>query len=111
MDLILYILVSILTLAALFGLWYALPPGPRPRRDYARPQRLLEQGQWREAAAIIEPQRKKTGQSSEWQQRWQKAAGESQQLAVDQALKDKRFEEALRYAVTAASLLGVPEID
>ncbi len=111
MNIVLFVLVPIVVLAALLGLWLAVGAGPRRRRAYTRAQELLEKGNWREAVEIIEPLRTAPGQTPEWQKRWQKASGEGQLLAVDQALKEKRYEEALRHAVVAAPLLSLAETD
>ena len=111
MDIVFYVLIPVIVLALLFGAWQAFGPGPCRRRAYARAQRLLEAGQWREASVVIEPHRAASGQPPDWERRWQKAAGEVQQLASDQAIKDRRYEEALRHALIAGSLLGVAEAD
>jgi tetratricopeptide (TPR) repeat protein len=111
MNIVLFVVVPILALAALVSLWQLVGRGPRLRRAYTRAQKLLEAGQWREASALVEPLRTAPGQAPEWQQRWQRAAGESQQIATDQAIKDKRYEEALRHALVAGSLLKLAETD
>jgi tetratricopeptide (TPR) repeat protein len=111
MKIVLFVIVPILVPAALFGLWQLVGPGPRRRRAYALAQRLLEEGKWREASEIIEAHRAGAGQAPQWRERWQRAAGEGQQIAADQAIKDKRFEEALRHSIVAGSLLKLPEGD
>ncbi len=111
MNIVLFVLVPILVLAALLGLWQAFGTGPRRRRAYVLAQRLLGEGKWREAMPIVEPRRTAPGQTPEWQKRWQKAAGEGQQLAADQAIKEKHYEDALKYALTAGPLLSLAEID
>ena len=111
MNIVLFVVVPILVLAALLGVWQLVGAGPRRRRGYNLVQRLLEEGKWREAAEIVEPQLEAPSQSPEWQQRWQKAAGECHQTASDHAIKAKKYEDALQHALTAGSLLKLPETD
>ena len=112
MNIVLYVVVPVLALAALLGLWQVFGRrSARRRRAYARAQRLLEQGKWYDAFRIVEPQRTALGQTPEWQQRWRKAAGECHQTATDFALKEKKYEDALQHALTAVPLLSLAEDD
>src|SRR5881275_898905 len=93
-----YLAVAAVVIGLALALWLALGPGPRRRRAFARAQRLLDAGAWEQALAIVESLRASSGLSAAWQDRLRSAAGEAHQLASDEALKEKRFEDALRHA-------------
>jgi tetratricopeptide (TPR) repeat protein len=111
MIVVLLIVGLLVLIGGALGLYLAVGAGPRRRRAYSHAQMLLEQGNWREAFHVIEPQRTTTNLSPDWLQRWEKAAGDCQQIATDQAIKEKRYEDALKHAVAAAPLLRLPEAD
>src|SRR5262249_28180575 len=111
MIVVISIVVPLVLLGGALGLWLAVGTGPRRRRAYQQAQVLLEQGNWRDAFHVIESQRLTANLPKDWMQRWEKAAGDCQQIATDQALKEKRYEDALQHAVAAAPLLKVAETD
>jgi tetratricopeptide (TPR) repeat protein len=92
-------------------LWLAFGRGPRRRRAFARAGRLLEAGNWAEALTITEGLRASGGLSAQWQARLRNLAGECHQRAAEEALKDKRYEDALQHLLTAAPLLKQDEAE
>jgi hypothetical protein len=78
-------------------LWLAFGRGPRRRRAFARAGRLLEAGNWMEALTITEGLRASRGLSEQWQARLRNLAGECHQRAAEEALKDKRYEDAAEH--------------
>jgi TolA-binding protein len=103
-----YAAVAVLVLAIGLILWQMFGPGPRRRRALTRANRLLDTGSWQEALAVVQALR--TPRLSEpWQTRLRSAAGECHQRAADEALKEKRFEDALEHLLNAAPLLGLDE--
>ncbi len=100
----LHVILGLAGLGLLIALYLALAPNPRRWRAYRRAHRLLSAGSWSDALGIVRSLRPGR-QSSAWQARLGHLAGEAHQLAVDQKLKDKEFEEALDHAKEAAALL------
>jgi tetratricopeptide (TPR) repeat protein len=92
--------------AILLGVWLLLGPGPRRSRAYHRAQRLLHQGNWEEALAIV-GELKQGRLSVQWQGRLRSAEGECHHAAGDAALRDKRYEDSLAHYQTAAGLLDL----
>jgi tetratricopeptide (TPR) repeat protein len=88
-------------------LWQLLGRGPRWRRAFHRAQRLLEQGNWKDALDILTILNAERRLSPTWQDRLRAATGECHQLAADHLLKEKQFEEALRHALEAGARLGL----
>lgn len=88
-------------------LWLLLGGGPRRHRAFRRAQRLLEEGNWKDALEILTSLNEEGRLSPVWQDRLRVAAGECHQLAADQLLKEKQFEEALRHALEAGARLGL----
>ena len=111
MSVVLYVLAPLVVVGMLLGLWLAFGADPRRRRAFTAAQNLLEKGKWREALGVIELQRAGSGTKTDWQQRWQKAAGDCHQAATDQAIKERRYEEALQHALAAGPLLSLAEGD
>jgi tetratricopeptide (TPR) repeat protein len=103
------VLAVVLLLIVLAVLWQVLGRGPRRRRAFARAQRLLAQGAWAEALAVLEALRAEPRLSAVWQARVRNAAGEAHVLGGEQLLKEKRYEESLQHFLTAAPLLAVDE--
>jgi tetratricopeptide (TPR) repeat protein len=101
----------VLLVAAGVGAWLLFAPGPRRGRALKAAQRQLQEGRWQEALAAVEKLNAEQNLSPEWQGRLRHVAGESHQFAADQSLQAKRYEEALQHYLTAAPLLGVPEMD
>ncbi|MFO0878318.1 MAG: tetratricopeptide repeat protein [Gemmataceae bacterium] len=100
----LYAILAIALVAGMVVCYLVLAPGPRRARAHRRARRLLQAGDWSGALQLIEslqPER----QSSAWRARLEAVAGEAHQLGVAQLLKERRFDEALDHARSAAGLL------
>ena len=93
----------LLPLALLF--WLAFGREPRRRRAYRFAQRVLHEGAWEKALAGVREILQLGRLSPQWEGRVTNLQGECHHVAGEQALKDKRFEEALRHFTTAAELL------
>src|ERR1700736_1549676 len=65
----------------LWGLWLLLGRGPRRARGYRRSQRLLRQGKWQEALAIIHTLQHGGRLSKFWEGRLRNAEGECHRTA------------------------------
>jgi tetratricopeptide (TPR) repeat protein len=103
----LYVLLAgVVVFVVAVVLWLGLGPGPCRWRAFRRAQRLLEGGGWEEALALVS-QLRRPRLSEAWQGRLRNLEGECHQRAVDQALKDRRFEEALEHALKSADLLAL----
>jgi tetratricopeptide (TPR) repeat protein len=107
----LYVVSAIVGIVLLLVGWQVFGPGPRRQRMFRQGQRFLEQGAWGESLKLLGAMLANPRLSASWQQRLRHAAGDCYQLAVDHALKDKRFEEALDHALHAAELLGLSADD
>jgi tetratricopeptide (TPR) repeat protein len=88
-------------------LWQLLGRGPRRWRAFHRAQHLLERGNWKDALEILTMLNAEGRLSPAWQDRLRVATGECHQLAAEQLLKEKQFEEALRHALEAGARLGL----
>lgn len=89
----------------LIGAWSLFGPGPRRGRAFQRVQRLLQQGKWQEALALIKTLQG-GGLSATWQGRLRSAEGECHHKAAESCLRAKDYEESLRHFQTAAGLLN-----
>jgi tetratricopeptide (TPR) repeat protein len=88
-------------------LWLLLGRGPRWRRAFRQAQRLLDHGNWKDALDILTFLNAETGSSPTWQDRLRAATGACHQLAADQLLKEKQFEDALQHSLEAGARLGL----
>lgn len=84
--------------------WWLFAPGPRRSRGCASAQKLLAQGRWTEALAIVESLRQ-PNLSEYWQGRLRNLEGESQRAAGVEAVKAGDFELGLERHLKAAELL------
>jgi tetratricopeptide (TPR) repeat protein len=100
-----FVVSAIIVLGVVLGLWLLFGPSSRRRRAFHRAHRLLEQGAWSEALKLLHALQTDPTLSPAWQARVRTAVGEGHQLATDQALKEKRFEDGMEHAVRAAGLL------
>src|SRR5262249_2638114 len=86
-------------------------PGPRRVRAYRRAQRLLNEGAWEPALALAESLRSNPNLSKLWKQRLDKLAGEGHEQAAADAIKGRRYEDALEHALASAPLLQLGEAE
>lgn len=106
-------MTKIISLAILFVvllmllLWLLLGRGPRSRRAFRKAQRWLEEGKWKDALEVLTRLNAEGRWSSAWQDRLRTATGKAYQLAADQLLKERQFEEALQHALEAGARLGL----
>ncbi|HZT81562.1 MAG TPA: tetratricopeptide repeat protein, partial [Gemmataceae bacterium] len=101
-----------LVVAALaVGLYLLLGKGPRRSRAFRRAQRLLHDGDWQQALAILQQIEQSGRQSVAWQGRLRSTEGECHHAAADAALRDKQFEDSLQHYQAAARLLNLDEAE
>jgi tetratricopeptide (TPR) repeat protein len=103
------LLAVVFALSLALCLWLLLGRGPRRHRAFRQAQRLLDQGSWNEALDILATLQDEARLSPVWQERIRAAVGECHQLATDQLLKEKHFEEALRHALEAGARLELDQ--
>jgi tetratricopeptide (TPR) repeat protein len=108
---IFYALSGVLLAAALVGGWLLLGRGPRRRRAFRRAERLLRQGAWSDALAIIQDLSAPLRESARWQSRLTRAEGACYRSAGEGALQDRQYEISLEHFIKAARLLHLPEAD
>jgi tetratricopeptide (TPR) repeat protein len=99
--------IAVFLLALALCLWLLLGRGPRRQRAFRRAQRLLEEGGWENALAIVTAIQAEPRLSPLWQERLRSLGGESHQQAADLLLKEKRFEDALKHTLDASAQLGL----
>jgi tetratricopeptide (TPR) repeat protein len=102
--------LGLLLLAVLFALWRLFGRGPRRSRAYRRIQRVLHQGSWREALAIVKELQRPGRLSALWQGRLRSAEGECHHAAGDAALQEQRYEDSLEHYQAAAGLLDLDPV-
>jgi tetratricopeptide (TPR) repeat protein len=99
-----YAVLGLVLATALLALWLAFGPGPRRRRASRRAQRLLGRGKWSDALAVVREVQTCGRHSPAWAARLRELAGDCHQRGADEALQDRRFEDALRESLEAAEL-------
>lgn len=87
--------------------WLLLGKGPRRARGYRRAQRLLREGKWQDALAIVQEWQQAGGLSPVWQGRLSNAEGECYRTAGVQAVKACQFEQGLAYHLQGAERLNL----
>ncbi len=108
MQALLIILVIVAVVVVPLVLYFVFGTGPRRNRLLAQVERRLKDGDWQAGLALLRPLAEEP-LTPPWQQRVDRALGDCHDLAAEQALKEKRYEEALELALKAAPFLGVPE--
>jgi tetratricopeptide (TPR) repeat protein len=107
---VLGIVGAVLVLAVLtVTLWLVFGRAPRRQRAYKRGQRFLHNGDWEAALAAAREILRQGRLPKAWQGRLRNLQGESHHVAGDQALKAKRYEEALQHYTVAAEFLELTE--
>jgi len=102
----LYIVLGIAAVGLLALLYWGFAPGPVRWRAYQRAQKALAAGEWTPALAAAEKYLALSPNAA-WKARLDNLAGESHQRALDDALKDKHFDDALDHATAAARHLAL----
>jgi hypothetical protein len=102
--------VVVVALGLAAGGWLWLAPGPRRGRAFSRARKALDQGDWGSALQAVQALQS-ARPSPAWDAKVRALGGEARQVAGDQALKDKRYEEALEHHLAAAAFLNTPEAD
>jgi tetratricopeptide (TPR) repeat protein len=100
----LYAVVAVVLVGLVLILWQAFGPGLRRLRAYRRAQHLLEEGQWQACLELIGPFLAMPA-SPTWRHRLHHLAGECHQHALEGALKEKRFEDALPHVDRVVHML------
>ncbi len=107
----LVLVLILVVLAALIGgavgLWRMLGKTPRLNRTYEHGRQLLAKGDWQGAVRAVEELRQLGADDPPWPGRINNLEGECERAAGDEALKERRFEEALDHFARAAKLLGL----
>jgi len=116
----LYAAIAIAALVLLLILWLILGRGPLFRRALRRVEQLLAANNWGEALQITDALERDYGLSSDspaqggrlsaaWKERLADVTAEANHAAAAAALKEKRFEDALKHHLRAATLRGKSE--
>jgi tetratricopeptide (TPR) repeat protein len=109
------ILIAVAAVVVLAGtgllLWLLLGPGPRRSRALARARQALKQGAVKQALQQLEALQTEAGAPPVWQKKLRVEAGEFHQQAADESLRERRFEDAWRHALTAAHNLELDEAE
>ena len=108
---LLYGSIFLFVVGAAVILWFVLGPGPRRGRAFARGQRLFQKGDWRNALAIAVEMKKGGRLSALWQGKLHNLEGECHRAGGEAKLRDKSYEESLRYFQRAADLLSLDEVE
>jgi tetratricopeptide (TPR) repeat protein len=103
-----YVLLAIVVaIVAGIALYFVFAPSPRRWRALYRAQKLLEAGDWQGSLALSRSFLGRVKGNQAWEARFKNLAGECHQRAVDHALKERNFDDALTHAADAAALLGL----
>ncbi len=102
-----------LLLAALMGLalvgaalWLVLGPGPQRTRAFTRASRLLKEGDWEQAHALVRGLLQKNP-SAAWEKKLHTLEGEALKAGGDVALREGRYEDSAQLLQEAAPLVGI----
>jgi len=107
-SIVFFVLILVFGILIIGG-WLILGRGPRRRRRYQRALRLLEKGSWSEALEELGRIQSLGLLSQSWQARVRRVEGECYRLEGENALCEKRFEEALESLLKSARLLDKDE--
>src|SRR5262249_33029046 len=108
--LLLLILIGVGVLGLLALLYWAFGFGPVRWRTYQRAQKQLPGAAWRGPLPVAEKSLA-LHPPTDWKARLDALAGESHQRAIDDALREKQFEDALAHAHAAANHLAQDPAD
>jgi hypothetical protein len=104
-----YGLAAVCVLGILLCIWQLWGIGPRRRRGLRGARRLLKAGTWQAALDQLKRVRAIGVPSASWIRTFNKFEAECLQTAAKSALKEKKFEDALRFGRHAAHFLDQPE--
>jgi tetratricopeptide (TPR) repeat protein len=106
---IIYGLVAAFVLAVMIGLWQLWGIGPRRRRGMRAARRLLASGDWKAALDQLSGVRGIGLPSASWVKTFDRFEAECLQAAMKDAIKEKKFEDALKHGQRVAEILDQPE--
>jgi tetratricopeptide (TPR) repeat protein len=106
---IFYAIVALLFLAVLVGLWQFFGIGPRRRRGMRTARKLLASGDWKAALEQLKKVSAIGSPSKAWLKNFDDFEAQCLQAATSAALKNKQFEEALKFGQKAARILDQQE--
>jgi tetratricopeptide (TPR) repeat protein len=106
---IFYGVIALFVLAVLVGFWQLFGIGPRRRRGMRAARRLLQTGAWQAALDQLQRVRAIGLPSSSWLKTFEQFEAECLQAAAKTALKDKKFEDAIKFGLHAAQILEQQE--
>src|SRR4051794_458253 len=92
---VLYGTLGFFLLLVLLIAWLILGRGPRRRRKVRLARRQMKEGHWEEAVETVRKARTIGSPSASWQRRFDQLEGECHQVAYQQSLGEKEYEEAL----------------
>jgi tetratricopeptide (TPR) repeat protein len=90
-------------------LWQVFGRGPRLGRALARARRAVQSGSIHDALQIVQAMKAEPNLPSRWQKRLRMEAGEFHQRAADEAIKERRFEEAWSHSIASAREMELDE--
>jgi hypothetical protein len=99
--------VGLTLLLLLIGLWQLFGRGPRRRRAFARARHQLQQGDWKQAFETVRMLQSQGRLSRSWEGRLRNLEGECRHKAGDEAVREKRWEDAVEYYGQAAVCLNL----
>jgi tetratricopeptide (TPR) repeat protein len=100
--------VLVLSLLAITA-WLVLGRAPRRQRACKRGQRYLHEGKWEDGLAACRELLRLGRPPKAWEGRLRNLQGECHHLAGEQALKAKRYEDALQHFLVAADFLHLTD--
>jgi tetratricopeptide (TPR) repeat protein len=104
-----YGLIALFVVGILFGIWQLWGIGPRRRRGLRAGRRLLKTGTWQTALDQLKRVRAIGLPSAAWIKTFDQFEAECLKAGAKTALKEKKFEDALKFSAQAAKILDEPE--
>src|SRR3989442_590469 len=96
---------------ALFLLWLLIGRGPRRRRGLKQARKVLAAGDWQGALEQLKRTRAIGSPSASWQRTSDLFEADCIQAARENAIKAKKFEEALEFGLRAAEIRAGSETE
>lgn len=101
------VLIAFFAALVCVAVWLLLARGPRRWRAYRRALFFVQKRSWRQALEAGRRLGTLGAPTRRWKERLRKVRGESERLAGEVALEERRFEEALEHCQAAAPFLGL----